>query len=391
MPTPSPAIAGPRPPTTKPPPSEATTATPPPLPRPALVCEKCPVERPFERSVEQSSARRCARCRSTETAATLKCSRCRSAWYCSRSCQRSDWKAHKATCEPGLELAPLADFSRAAPTCAACGGAACDPDERLGPWDRYRECCGAFLCEGCEFGDGSRKRAGPVPAAADACPRCGAAAAATAAAAVARCRGRADAGQQDARFVLGMTLLRGLKGRRAQPSRGGAALLELARAADDGDPRTVWVGAANYEVARAYRDKLLVPASTKVAPFLRQAAACGHVRALLELAKMYDAGTEVRRDRKEYARLVELASASGFTEAKRCLSKLYIDGDVLERDREKAARLLGLERTAEMWKDGKGPEAPAFLFTSPAPDQADRDLPKDEYDDAEMDAFFDGD
>ena len=106
---------------------------------------------------------------------------------------------------------------------------------------------------------------------------------------------------------------------------------------------------------------------------------------------MYDAGAEVRRDRKEYARLVELASASGFTEAKRCLSKLYIDGDVLERDREKAARLLGLERTAEMWKDGKGPEAPAFLFTSPAPDQADRDLPKDEYDDAEMNAFFDGD
>ncbi|KAH8048188.1 hypothetical protein JL720_15901 [Aureococcus anophagefferens] len=384
MPTPSPAI-GPRPPTTKPPPSEATTATPPPLPRPALVCEKCPVERPFERPVEQSSARRCARCQSTETAATLKCSRCRSAWYCSRSCQRSDWKAHKATCEPGLELEPLADFSRAAPTCAACGGAACGPDERLGPWDRYRECCGAFLCEGCEFGDGSRKRAGPVPAAADACPRCGAAAAATAARPP---RGAgAGAGQQDARFVLGMTLLRG--------SRAGARSHRAAaprcwssrrrRRPADG------MGRRRELRGRAYRDKLLVPASTKVAPFLRQAAACGHVRALLELAKMYDAGTEVRRDRKEYARLVELASASGFTEAKRCLSKLYIDGDVLERDREKAARLLGLERTAEMWKDGKGPEAPAFLFTSPAPDQAGRDLPKDEYDDAEMDAVFDGD
>ena len=47
-----------------------------------------------------------------------------------------------------------------------------------------------------------------------------------------------------------------------------------------------------------------------------------------------------------------------------------------------------------MWRDGKGPQAPAFLFAAPTPDApgaADAaPIPADEYDDDEMDAFFDG-
>eukprot|EP00658_Telonema_sp_P-2_P045695 TRINITY_DN3368_c0_g1_i6.p1 TRINITY_DN3368_c0_g1~~TRINITY_DN3368_c0_g1_i6.p1 ORF type:complete len:268 (+),score=35.33 TRINITY_DN3368_c0_g1_i6:134-937(+) len=31
--------------------------------------------------------------------AGLRCSRCRAAWYCSKQCQRSDWKQHKLSCQ----------------------------------------------------------------------------------------------------------------------------------------------------------------------------------------------------------------------------------------------------------------------------------------------------
>ena len=61
------------------------------------------------------------------------------------------------------------------------------------------------------------------------------------------------------------------------------------------------------------------------------------------------------------------------------------------RDPEKAARLSGLERTADLWRDGEGPKAPGFLFSAPRPDgeaEASRPIAKDEYSPAEMDAFF---
>ena len=40
---------------------------------------------------------KCALCNSEATAT---CSKCKSAYYCSRNCQKSDWKIHKKTCNP---------------------------------------------------------------------------------------------------------------------------------------------------------------------------------------------------------------------------------------------------------------------------------------------------
>ena len=73
------------------------------------------------------------------------------------------------------------------------------------------------------------------------------------------------------------------------------------------------------------------------------------------------------------------------------LQVMYVDGEHVPRDPEKAARLIGLERTADLWRDGEGPKAPGFLFSAPRPDgeaEASRPIAKDEYSPAEMDAFF---
>lgn len=62
------------------------------------------------------SVYRCNLCRRTGRSGTdaqtalLVCSRCKSVSYCSKECQRADWKAHKRTCEPKTaNLAELAD------------------------------------------------------------------------------------------------------------------------------------------------------------------------------------------------------------------------------------------------------------------------------------------
>ena len=34
------------------------------------------------------------------TGATNKCGKCGSVWYCSRDCQKKDWKTHKINCKP---------------------------------------------------------------------------------------------------------------------------------------------------------------------------------------------------------------------------------------------------------------------------------------------------
>lgn len=49
----------------------------------------------------ESDSTACASCLKTqgELAKTLKrCAKCRLQWYCSRECQKSDWKKHKKTC-----------------------------------------------------------------------------------------------------------------------------------------------------------------------------------------------------------------------------------------------------------------------------------------------------
>ena len=351
---------------------------------------------------EEAATRSCAACGSTADV-KLRCSRCKRVWYCSAACQRTDWRAHRGGCDPGVAVARLDDFAYAAPTCGRCGAFAVGVDEAAGPWERYRACCGCYLCEGCERRGTGRSKEGPVPAAEDVCPRCGALPSASAQGALARVRSRADAGQQNARFVLGATLLRGLRGHKARTGKGRALLQQIVdEGNEEGAARTYFVGAANYEVAAAVAEKLVTPA-VPVAPLLRTAAACGHAAALLRLARMYNDGDEVVKDRREYARLTELGANAGATAAKKALSRLYIDGDVLARDPEKAARLLGLDRTADMWKDGTGPRPPSFLFSSNA--DAPRDAaaaaaaaadgdggePASEWDEAEMDAFFSDD
>jgi hypothetical protein len=42
---------------------------------------------------------KCSNCDVAPSSALLRCSRCKLAWYCTRSCQRSEWKEHKLACE----------------------------------------------------------------------------------------------------------------------------------------------------------------------------------------------------------------------------------------------------------------------------------------------------
>ena len=102
---------------------------------------------------------------------------------------------------------------------------------------------------------------------------------------------------------------------------------------------------------------------------------------------MYEAGDEGPKDGKEAARLAALAADAGLRDAKRTLARMYVDGEHVPCDPEKAARLIGLERTADLWRDGEGPKAPGFLFSAPRPDgeaEASRPIAKDEYSPAEM-------
>lgn len=59
------------------------------------------------------SAPRCSRC-GKPSPAMLRCGRCQQAQYCGRECQRSDWKDHKAACEPpGAERKDVQEAPRA--------------------------------------------------------------------------------------------------------------------------------------------------------------------------------------------------------------------------------------------------------------------------------------
>ena len=160
--------------------------------------------------------------------ARLRCGRCRSVHYCDASCQKNDWKDHKSRCAPSAPR--FETFERAAPRCVSCQAFAWSIDERVGPWMCYRSCCGAYQCEACER-RGAASRVGP--AAPLACPRCGEAPAADDATAVARCRARADDGAEDAIYVLGATLLYGLRGRRPRPETGLKLLRKLIEAGEE--------------------------------------------------------------------------------------------------------------------------------------------------------------
>ena len=46
-----------------------------------------------------STQKACAKCHKTSTDKPLKrCAKCQNQWYCSRDCQKLDWKSHKAYC-----------------------------------------------------------------------------------------------------------------------------------------------------------------------------------------------------------------------------------------------------------------------------------------------------
>ena len=123
------------------------------------------------------------------------------------------------------------------------------------------------------------------------------------------------------------------------------------------------------------------------------AAECGYVRAVCDLTTMHERAFEVPKDGREAARLLEFAANADFLEAKRDLAQMHIDGQYVPQDPLGAARLMGLHRTADLWKDGKGPRPPSFLFTATGPDAAapDRKIPDDEYNDEEIDASFNTD
>ena len=49
----------------------------------------------------------CANCNGTLSAAKLRCSRCGTTYYCSASCQKENWKAHKRICKPKVSDAAI--------------------------------------------------------------------------------------------------------------------------------------------------------------------------------------------------------------------------------------------------------------------------------------------
>lgn len=51
-------------------------------------------------SVAQPSASQCQVCPSTATTEMQQCTRCQHAYYCSRACQKDDWRHHKQYCVP---------------------------------------------------------------------------------------------------------------------------------------------------------------------------------------------------------------------------------------------------------------------------------------------------
>lgn len=55
----------------------------------------------------------CATCSKTssETENLKRCAKCQTTWYCSRECQKKDWKAHKKVCSKQAADAPKAEHS----------------------------------------------------------------------------------------------------------------------------------------------------------------------------------------------------------------------------------------------------------------------------------------
>ncbi|CAD6577525.1 MAG: hypothetical protein ASARMPREDX12_008386 [Alectoria sarmentosa] len=48
-----------------------------------------------------STQKTCAKCHKTQAEVSLplkRCAKCQNQWYCSRDCQKADWKSHKAFC-----------------------------------------------------------------------------------------------------------------------------------------------------------------------------------------------------------------------------------------------------------------------------------------------------
>lgn len=320
----------------------------------------------------------CPRC---GTAARLRCSRCKSVWYCSSKCQAASWKEHRAACEAKLDAPTVDDedlalktFERVEPKCGVCGADA--PGEA---WTRYRPCCGKRACEACEIKITGRDKAAeaaamlghsrceqvdgtdePTP-----CAFCGELVEDP----TAKARERAEAGDVEARFALGVALARS-----DNPEQGIAWLRRAARAGHYG---------ALHELGRCYATGKK-PDHAKAAVNYRRAAAHGNVRALHDLALAHYEGKGMKKDVKEALRLLEMAAQSGDPQSQKALAKMCIDGTGMDVDREKAARLMGLPVTAELIREGKC--APSFLFRDNHDEKT--AFVKDEYTEAEMDDFF---
>lgn len=293
------------------------------------------------------------------------------------------------------KVLPLKTFNRVEPKCGSCNGDAIAEDV----WTRYFACCGKRMCRACHIKLRGHSGEDETPLArgrfkmtntrskaktsqarshqANPCPFCGERVEDK----LARVRQRAESGDIDARYVLGTSLVRGLNGCEKQPLIGCKWLTLSARAGRYD---------ALFELGVCHREGWTGhwPNPTKAARIFRRAAARGgHAGALYELSLAFYNGNGVVLNKPEAVRLLTLAADANFTDARKKLAQLCIDGDTVEQDRARAARLLGLERTAELLKDGIKP--PSFLFDHSC--ESEQAFANNEYTDAEMEAFFDGD
>ena len=373
-----------------------------------------------------------------------RCGRCRLVAYCSVACQKKHFKKHRSACDKAVEekeadnelretygpTAPselealLTTFKRVEPTCELCKKPA--PFDE--PWQRYRACCGARLCDSCAgespeqrahqkmmdrqkqtkvnvkqehddkeddegpavdhnvcfCGDHISSKEAPKPKKPQQqknkdeppCPFCGEVVTNP----VERLVKRADEeGNGEVWYVLGYTRVHGAKKSRRDPVEGCKWLRRAARVGCYG---------ALYELGVCHSAGLTgkEPNKTLAARMFKLAAGKGgHATSLYALATAYLAGAGVPKDSNEARRLLELGAAEDHTDCKTELAKLCIDGEGSQKqDRVRAAKLLGLDRTADLLAKGMG-EPPAFLFGGGGSDEP---IPDNEYTEEEMDEFF---
>lgn len=116
-------------------------------------------------------------------------------------------------------------------------------------------------------------------------------------------------------------------------------------------------------------DKANALKSNENIEWLELGAKQGNAEAALTLAKMVEAGRDVKRDYKRAAELYQIAAETGLAQAEAGLGKLYANGDGVPQDNEKA--VYWLTKAAEQgYVEAQRKLASVYTYQYPDPAQA---------------------